>query len=139
MNSASSNRRLWRIIAFAGTVLVTLGAVAGYVDVGSHFKFDFIDDYYDAIGVSMLIGVAFVFIGCIGYARYCSKQHRVLMAGLVLIAPWAALLVGSPIGGTNIRDFSGTGTFQGRALSGTDGISTNELRVRTRTDPRPSV
>jgi hypothetical protein len=42
-------------------------------------------------------------VGCIGWAKLCTKQRRSLMAGLVFIAPWAGLLIGSPIGGMNIH------------------------------------
>lgn len=83
--------------------MIALGTAAFYIDVAQHFRFDFIEHHYDAFSYCILIGVVFSFIGCVGWARLCSKHHRAMMAGLVFIAPFAALLVGSPIGGTNIH------------------------------------
>ena len=95
--------RPWRLIALAGVFLIALGTTAFYIDVASHFGFDFIEHHYEELGISILIGVVFAFTGCIGWARFCSKQHRAMMAAFVFIAPFAALLLGSPIGGTNIH------------------------------------
>ncbi len=95
--------RPWRLTAFAGVFLVALGTAAFYIDVAAHFRFDFIEHHYDEFGICILGGVVFAFIGCLGWARLCSKQHRAMMAALVFIAPSAALLLGSPIGGTNIH------------------------------------
>jgi hypothetical protein len=90
-------------MAFSGASLVALGVVAGYVDIASKFDLAFIDDYYDFFALIALIGLVLVFVGCIGWARFCDKQHRALMALSVFTAPWAALLLGYPIAGTNIH------------------------------------
>ena len=95
--------RWGRLLACAGTFLIASGGAAFYIDAAARFRFDFIEYRYDEFGISILIGVIFAFIGCIGWAKFCSKQRRAMMAGIVFIAPFAALLVGSPIGGTNIH------------------------------------
>ncbi len=94
---------LWRLIALTGAVLVVAGASAFYIDLAAHFDFDFIEHHYDAFGMSILLGVLFSHIGCIGWARMCSKQRRTIMAGIVFIAPFALLLIGGSIGGTNMH------------------------------------
>jgi hypothetical protein len=103
MDRQRSAVRPWRLTALAGVFLIALGTAAFYIDVAVHFRFDFIEQHYDVFGICILGGVVFAFIGCIGWARLCSKQHRATMAALVFIAPFAALLLGSPIGGTNIH------------------------------------
>jgi hypothetical protein len=103
MDQKHSAIRPWRLAALVGVFLITLGTAAFYIDVAAHFRFDFIEHHYGEFGICILSGVILCFIGCIGWARLCSKQYRAMMAALVFIAPIAALLVGSPIGGTNIH------------------------------------
>jgi hypothetical protein len=103
MDREHSAVRWWRVIALAGGFLIALGASAFYIDVAMHFRFDFIQHHYEEFGMSILIGVILTFIGCIGWARFCRRQRRAMMAGCVFIAPFAALLAGSPIDGTNIH------------------------------------
>jgi hypothetical protein len=95
MNSKASASRLWRLMAFSGASLIAFGVSAFYIDVAARFRFDFIEAHYEAFGLSILIGVVFVFIGCIGWATFCDKRRRRLMAGFVFIAPWVALLIAS--------------------------------------------
>jgi hypothetical protein len=103
MDRQTSAVRLWQLVSLAGVFLTALGTAAFYVDIAAHFRFDFIEDHYDAFGMSILIGIVIAFVGFIGWARLCDRQRRVVMAALVFIAPFAALLLGSPIGGTNIH------------------------------------
>lgn len=95
--------RSWRLIALAGVLLIALGTAAFYIDVAANFRYDFIEHHYEEFGISILIGIVFAFTGCIGWARSCSRQQRSKMAAVVFIAPFAALLLGSPIGGMNIH------------------------------------
>ena len=103
MSPKISALRWWRLIALSGAFLIALGVSAFYIDVAVNFRYDFIEHHYDAFGMSILVGVVCAFVGCIGWAKLCSKQRRSLMAGLVFIAPWVGLLLGSPIGGMNIH------------------------------------
>jgi len=103
MSPGISAAQWWRPIALSGAFLIVLGVSAFYIDVAVSFRYEFIEDHYAEFGMSILIGVVFSFVGCIGWAYLCSKQRRSLMAGLVFLAPWAALLIGSPIGGMNIH------------------------------------
>src|ERR1700721_4448320 len=103
MDPQSSAARPWRLTALAGVFVIALGTTVFYIDVASHFRFDFIEHHYDAFGTGILVGVVCAFTGFIGWARWCSRQHRAMMAALVFIAPLAALLVGSPTGGPNVH------------------------------------
>jgi len=103
MNPEVSAPRWWRLIALSAAFLIALGVSAFYIDVAVNFRYDFIEHHYDAFGMSILVGIVFVFVGCIGWATHCSKPRRSRMAGIVFVAPWAALVVGSPIGGMNIH------------------------------------
>jgi len=103
MNHGHAATRRWKLIALAGAFLITLGTSAFYIDIAANFQFDFIEHHDDDFGISILIGVIFAFIGCIGWAKSSNKRRRAKMAGFVFIAPFAALLAGSPIGGANIH------------------------------------
>jgi hypothetical protein len=86
-----------------GASLIAVGVGAGYLDDASHFQFEFISDYSNVFGLGGLIGTLLSFIGCIGWARYLSRGHLVLMAVVVFAMPWAILLLGDPIAGTNVH------------------------------------
>lgn len=74
-----------------------------YFDDVTRSAFEFISHYFDIFGLMVLIGVLLAFIGCIGWAKYLRKQRRALIAVVVFGLPWAALLFGYPIAGTNIH------------------------------------
>jgi hypothetical protein len=90
-------------VAVVGIGLIVIGAAAGYVDVGTRFKFEFISDYYEVFGLALLVGTLLSFIGLIGWARHLERQYRVRMAGLVFAFPWIAVLLGYPIDGINVH------------------------------------
>ncbi|HSY35778.1 MAG TPA: hypothetical protein VK814_08520 [Acidobacteriaceae bacterium] len=95
--------RFWQLVALAGVFLVALGTAAFYVDVAAHFRLDFIEHNYDVFGMSILVGVGVAFVGFIGWARLSDRQGRGVMAASVFAAPFAALLLGSPIDGINVH------------------------------------
>ena len=103
MPSRSTSLATWKIVSFLGIALVGVGILAGYVDVATHFRFEFISDDFDTFMLASLIGVVLSFVGLIGWAAQPGPRRRGLTAGLVLIAPWIVLLFGAPIGGTNIH------------------------------------
>jgi hypothetical protein len=62
------------LTALSGLTLIAVGVFAFYLDVAVRFRYEFIEDHYDAFGTSILIGVVFAFIGCISWARLCGKH-----------------------------------------------------------------
>ncbi len=103
MYSATSTAQRWRATALCGACLITLAIVAGYFDVATNFTFEWISDYFGLFLSGLLIGVAMAFVGCIGWATKLENGHRAKMALLVFGMPWTLLLLGLPIGGTNIH------------------------------------
>ncbi len=79
------------------------GAAAEYVDVATHFKFEFISDDYEFFGLALLLGVFLSFAGLIGWARHLDRPARVKAAGAVFAFPWVAVLLGYPINGINVH------------------------------------
>lgn len=103
MISPSKSLAAWKSVALVGIGLIAIGILAGYIDVGTNFRFEFISDRFDFFILALAIGVILTFIGLVGWAAQPGKRRRGLVAGLVFIAPWIVLLLGSSIGGTNIH------------------------------------
>jgi hypothetical protein len=103
MPSRSTSLAVWKTVSLLGIALIAIGILAGYIDVATHFRFEFISDDFDIVILALLIGVLLSFVGLIGWAAQPGVRRRGSTAGLVLIAPWIVLMLGSPIGGTNIH------------------------------------
>ena len=103
MPSRSRSLAVWKTISLLGVALTAVGISAEYIDVATHFRFEFISDDFDVFTLSLLVGTVLSFIGFIGWSAQPGARRRGLTAGLILIAPWIVLLVGSAIGGTNIH------------------------------------
>jgi hypothetical protein len=101
--NADRAKAIWRVVAIAGIGFVTIGAAAGYVDIATRFRFEFISDDFEIFILALLVGTLISFIGLTGWARYLDRQSRVRMAGLVFAFPWIAVLLGYPIDGINVH------------------------------------
>ncbi len=96
-------KAVWKVTALVGVALVVTGAAAEYVDVATHFRFEFISDDYEFFGLALLVGVFLSFAGLIGWARHLDRPARVKAAGAVFAFPWVAVLLGYPIDGINVH------------------------------------
>jgi hypothetical protein len=103
MPSRSHSLAIWKTVSLLGAALIAVGILAGYIDVATHFRFEFISDDFDLFTLALLVGTVLSFVGFIGWSAQPGAPRRGLTAGLILIAPWIVLLLGSPIGGTNIH------------------------------------
>jgi hypothetical protein len=103
MPSRSRSLAVWKTISLLGVALTAVGISAEYIDVATHFRFEFISNDFEVFTLALLAGTVLCFVGFIGWSVQPGTQRRGLTAGLILIAPWIVLLVGSPIGGTNIH------------------------------------
>ncbi len=88
-------------------MLIAVGLAAFYLDVAVDFRFEFIEQHYEAFGVCILLGVVATYIGCIAWARTCDRRGRAVMAVTVLSTPLVALLIGSCVDGLNMHGPSG--------------------------------
>lgn len=93
----------WKIGIGVGTALVIGGISAGYIDVATHFRFDFISRYFGFFILALLIGLVLSFVAVIGWAKQFGSGTRLRTAGVVFVAPWMVALVGYPIDGFNIH------------------------------------
>jgi hypothetical protein len=103
MTSRPPSLAVCKAISALGIVLIAFGISAGYIDVATHFRFEFTSDDFEVFILALLVGIVLSFVGLIGWAAQPGVRGRGLTVGLVLIAPWIAVLVGSPVGGTNIH------------------------------------
>ena len=107
MESSSANYRWWRLAAILGALFLVLPPVFEWVDVASHFRFEFIDDYFDAIGLLIPVGIVLCFVGCIGWAKHMDRTGRVSLAFGVFAACCAEVLLGYLVDGMNVHGSAG--------------------------------
>jgi hypothetical protein len=103
ITAQSKSLTIWGPIAIVGVCLVAVGISVGYIDVATHFRFEFLSDDFDIFLLALLIGVLLAFVGLIGWARHLQSGARARMAGLVFASPWIAGTLGYPIDGFNIH------------------------------------
>lgn len=96
-------KAVWKLTALTGFALIVTSVAAEYVDVATHFKFEFISDHYGFFGVALLTGILLSFVGVIGWARYLDRSACLATAGAVFALPCIAVLVGYPINGINVH------------------------------------
>ena len=103
MSARSRSLTVWKTVSLSGVALIAVGVLAGYIDVATHFTFEFISDDFDCFMLAFLIGTVLTFVGFIGWSAQPEARGSGLKAALILVAPWMVLLLGSPVGGTNIH------------------------------------
>jgi len=94
---------IWKAGAIVGATLTLTAVAAGYVDVATHFRFNFLSDYFGTLLLAGLIGVVMSSVGLVGWARRMGRGSKARMAGLVFISPWIVFLLGYPIAGDNVH------------------------------------
>jgi hypothetical protein len=76
----------WRELAIAGFVLTLLMVVDGFVDVFRDIRvLDF-----ETVILSIPLGMAIMYAGCIGWARYLIREKRFGIT-VILVVPWLLL------------------------------------------------
>jgi NO-binding membrane sensor protein with MHYT domain len=99
----ASSPGIYRATAIVGTCLIGIGIAAGYIDVATHFRFQFISDQFSIFLLALLIGALASFVGLIGWAKQLPRGGRSHMARLVFVSPWVVGLLGYGIDGLNIH------------------------------------
>lgn len=97
------SKTAWKVLSLVGLVFVLVGASAGYIDIATNFRFEWISDQFAYFILSLLVGTIAVFIGSIGWARFLDRPSRVRMAVLAFSTPWIIGLLGYPIAGFNVH------------------------------------
>jgi len=78
-------------------------AGAGYVDVATHFRFDFLSRHFGWFILALLVGVLLSFVAVVGWAKQSSAGTRRMAAGIVFVAPWVAALAANSVVGFNVH------------------------------------
>jgi hypothetical protein len=107
MNSKQAKYRWWRLAACLGALLLVLPVVCEWIDGATHFRFEFIDDYFDAIGLLIPVGIALCFVGCIGWAKRLERTGRASLAFGVFAACSVEVLLGYLVDGFNVHGSAG--------------------------------
>jgi hypothetical protein len=92
---------IWKHFSLWSAFLVFLCVAVGYVDELTHFKLEFIDDYYDVIAIAGLISATVCVVSLVGWARQLDKRGRIALAFCVLLWPWVLCLIGYLFDGFN--------------------------------------
>jgi hypothetical protein len=100
MDSLGRNSSFWTISIIIGIVI---GVGAGYVDVATHFKFDFLSRHFDWFIWALLAGIVLSFGAVIGWAREFSAPTRRRTAGIVFVLPAPAALAVNSVEGFNVH------------------------------------
>jgi hypothetical protein len=101
--AANMPATVWKATAIVGICLIIVGIAAGYVDVATHFRLEFLSDHFNIFLIAVLVGVLASSVGLIGWARLLKRCARARMVGLVFVSPWITVLLGYPIAGNNIH------------------------------------
>ncbi len=98
---------IWKSTALLGLVALLVGIGAFFLDLASRFRFDFIEDHYDAFALAAIFRVLTASIGLIGWAGRLRKTQRNSLLGVVIAFPVAVALVGYLIDGLNVHGTAG--------------------------------
>jgi MFS family permease len=96
-------RTVWKTIALSAMCLVGIGLAAFSIDEVSIGQFDLIEGHYEAFGLAILIGLACLLIGLIGWAALLDKAGRARVAAFALALPPVILVVTGLSTGANIH------------------------------------
>lgn len=102
MNAPSESTR-WKPITLVSALLLSLCVAFGYIDVLTHFAFDFFTEHYGIVFVIGALSGLCCCISIVGWAVRRGRQGRIWLAISVLFWPWAVLLIGYPFAGMNIH------------------------------------
>ena len=103
MNSTERRSPLWTVGIIIGIILIVTGVGAGYVDVATDFKFDFLSRHFGWFILALLLGIVLSFGAVIGWAKQFAAGTRRRTAGVVFVAPVVAALALNSVQGFNVH------------------------------------
>lgn len=95
----------WRITAYCGIFLVTIGIAYFFFDEATTDSFG--SNLLEIFGMGAVLGVPIAFIGLIGWAKQLGRKGRIQMAASAFFAPWLLLFPGYLIDGMNVHGSAG--------------------------------
>jgi hypothetical protein len=96
-------KKVWSGIVLIGVVLMGLGLSAFSIDYTWVGQFDFIERDYDILGVTIFVGLVFLLIALIGWARLLDRAGRARIAKSSLLLPPVILVIAGASIGTNVH------------------------------------
>lgn len=96
-------KTLWKALATVGGSATIIGLTAYGLDFVTVGEFSFISDHFEVFLFAILIGVALLMTGLIGWASTLGKNGRRRIAFLAFILPLTVIAIGYALGGTNVH------------------------------------
>jgi len=100
---STGHKSFWMIGILVAVVLILIGVGAGYVDVATHFRFDFLSNHFAWFILALLVGIVLSFVAIIGWAKQIPAGTRRRAAGIVFVAPWVVALAANSGEGFNVH------------------------------------
>jgi hypothetical protein len=89
-----------KFVTSIGVVCVVVGVSWGFIDEGTHFRFEFLDDYGGLFFMMLPVGILLSIGGIIVWARHWDRSERLRVAGAIfVIAVIAFMLVPNNVHG----------------------------------------
>ena len=76
-----------------GVVCVVVGVSWGFVDVWTHFRFQFLTDYYELFLATLAVGIVLSVGGAILWTRHFDRLKKFRVAGVIFVIGAVAFMV----------------------------------------------
>jgi hypothetical protein len=96
-------KAVWKALATVGVSATFIGLTVYGLDFVTVGEFSFIADHFEIFLFAILIGVALLVVGLIGWAATLGKAGRKRIAFLAFILPLTVIAIGYAMGGTNVH------------------------------------
>ncbi|HWB33669.1 MAG TPA: hypothetical protein VG714_10885 [Acidobacteriaceae bacterium] len=103
--------RGWRAVALIGATLAVFPMVFYEIDIASHFRFEWIDDYFGEISALIPLGVILCFIGAIMWAKRVNRSRASSLGFGAFVYAWGVILIGYLVDGMNVHGSAGIAMF----------------------------
>jgi hypothetical protein len=87
------NYVLPRIVTIIGVFFVVAGVARGFVDEGTHFRFDFLHDYAGLFLTALPVGICLSAGGIVAWSRHLDRGERLRLAGFIFALGLVAAFV----------------------------------------------
>jgi hypothetical protein len=82
-----------KLLTTFGVVCVIVGVSWGFVDVWTHFRFQFFTDYYELFLATLVVGIVLSMGGAIAWTRHFNRPNKFRVAGVIFVIGAVAFMV----------------------------------------------
>jgi hypothetical protein len=82
-----------KLLTTFGVVCVIVGVSWGFVDVWTHFRFQFFTDYYELFLATLAVGIVLSVGGAILWTRHFDRLKKFRVAGVIFVIGAVAFMV----------------------------------------------